>query len=112
MKKTIKKERDLIEKTAKIYQSITRNSMDGFWIVDMKGRFLDVNKAYCHLIGYSRKEMLKMNISDIEVGKKSKSIVSRLKKIMNVGEDRFLTQHRKKNGEIINIEASANYANI
>lgn len=111
MKKTKKRERDLFEETAKIYQSITRNSMDGFWIVDMRGRFLDVNDAYCHLVGYSRKEMLKMNIADIEVKEKSQSIIRRLQKIMNEGEDRFLTQHQKKNGEIMDVEASANYAN-
>ncbi len=111
MKKTRKKERDLLEETAKIYQSITRNSMDGFWIMDMQGRFLDSNDAYCHLVGYSRREMLKMNIADIEVREKSQSIIMRLQKIMDAGEDRFLTQHRKKNGEIIDVEASANYAN-
>lgn len=111
MKNIKKKERDLLEETAKIYQSITRNSMDGFWIVDMQGRFLDVNNAYCQLVGYARKEMLKMNIADIEVKEKSANIIKRLKKIRDVGEDRFATQHRKKNGEIIEVEASANYAN-
>ena len=55
--------------------------------------------------------MLKMNIADIEVREKSQSIIMRLQKIMDAGEDRFLTQHRKKNGEIIDVEASANYAN-
>lgn len=111
MKKTRKKDQDLLEKNAKIYRSIARNSVDGFWIVDMQGHFLDVNDAYCRLIGYSRKEILKMNIADIEVKEKSHSIIKRLKKIMKAGEGRFLAQHRKKNGEIINIEAAANYAN-
>lgn len=109
-KKRKKEEQDLIEKTARIYQSITRDSMDGFWIVDMHGRFLDVNDAYCRLIGYSRKELLKMNISDVEAGEKSKDIAKQLQEIKKAGEDRFLTQHRKKNGQIIDLEASANYA--
>jgi PAS domain S-box-containing protein len=109
MKKNTKEERDLLKETAKIYRSITRNSMDGFWIVDMEGLFLDVNDAYCRLVGYSRKEMLKMSIADIEVKKKYQSIIRRLKKIKNVGEHRFLMQHLKKNGEIIDVEVSANY---
>lgn len=112
MKKTKKKERDLFKETAKIYQSITRNSMDGFWIVDMQGQFLDVNDAYCDLIGYSRKELLKMKISDIEVREKtSQTIITQLKKIKNSGSDRFFIQHRKKSGEIVDVEVSANYAN-
>ncbi len=111
-KKKAGKKRDLFEETAKIYQSITRNSMDGFWIVNMQGQFLDVNDAYCRLTGYSRKELLKMKISDIEVKKKSpRSIIMRLQRIMKAGSGRFFVQHRKKNGEIIDVEATANYAN-
>jgi PAS domain S-box-containing protein len=112
MKKARKKrERNLLEETAKIYQSITRDSMDGFWIVDMQSRFLDVNNAYCRLIGYSRRELLKMKIADIEVWEKPDEIASHLQRIMEKGESRFLTQHRKKDGKIIDVEASANYAN-
>src|SRR5665647_3714456 len=112
MKKTSRKaERDLIEETAKIYHSIAHDSMDGFWIVDMQGQFLDVNDIYCRLIGYSRSELLKMNVSDVKANKKSKDIVKRLKQIKKTGKDRYFTQHRKKNGTIIDVEVSANYAN-
>jgi PAS domain S-box-containing protein len=111
VKKSNKKEHDLLEKTARVYQSITRDSIDGFWIIDMQGRFLDVNDSYCRLVGYSRKELLKMNIAEVEVGGKTKDIARRLKSIKRMGTDRFLTQHREKSGKIIDIEATANYAN-
>lgn len=112
MKKNLKKtEQKLIEETAKIYQSITRDAVDGFWIVDMQGQFLDVNDTYCRLIGYSRKKLLKMNIADIEVNEKPKAVIKHIQKIKNNGKDSFLAKHRKKNGKIINIEVSANYAN-
>ncbi|MFA4817120.1 MAG: PAS domain S-box protein [Parcubacteria group bacterium] len=107
-----KREQELLEKTARIYQSITRDSMDGFLAIDMRGRFLDVNDAYCHLVGYSRSELLKMNISDVKAGKKPKEgIAKNIRRIKKEGESRFLTQHRKKDGKIIDIEASANHAN-
>lgn len=112
MKKRVKnRKRDLIEKTAEIYQSIIRDSMDGFWMVDMKGQFLDVNDTYCRLIGYSRRELLEMNVVDVMVKDTSKDVVKKLKKVKKTGKDRFLTQQRKKNGDLLDVELSANYAN-
>jgi PAS domain S-box-containing protein len=41
--------------------------MDGFYLVDEAGRFLDVNEAYCRMSGYHREEMVTMMIKDLEV---------------------------------------------
>lgn len=112
MKKTDRKgEQNFLEKTATIYQSITRDSMDGFLIVDLQGRLLDVNDSYCSLIGYRREELLKMNIVDVEIGEKSNDIIAHLQAIKKTGDGRFFSKHRKKDGKIIDIEASSNYAN-
>lgn len=101
-------EYDLLEKTAKIYHSIARHSMDSFLILDRQCRFLDVNDVYCKLIGYSRKKILAMNISDVEVGEKN-NIEKYLQKIEKSGNGRFLTSHRKKKGTVIDFEVSASY---
>lgn len=106
-----KGEHELLEKTAKIYKSITRDSMDGFVIIDSKGHFLDVNASYSSLIGYSQSELLKMSLADVEVAKKGDGISKRIQNIIKTGGDRFLIQHKKKDGTIIDIDASANYAN-
>ncbi len=106
-----KLERDLVEETAKIYHAIAHDSMDGFWIVDMRGTLLDVNDVYCRMIGYSRSELLQMNASDIEVKKNQKDRVKQYKQIKKTGTERFFTQHQKKDGTIVDIEITANYAN-
>jgi PAS domain S-box-containing protein len=94
------------------YRTVVRTAMDGFWIVDMQGRFLDVNDAYCRLIGYSRDKLLTMRISDVEAVEKPEETARRIQKIMEVGGDRFETHHKCKDGRIIDIEVSVNYMEV
>jgi PAS domain S-box-containing protein len=94
------------------YRAIIRTAMDGFWMVDMQGRFLDVNDAYCWLIGYSRDELLTMRISDVEGEERPEDTARRIQKIMEVGRDRFETHHKCKDGRIINVEISVNYMEV
>ena len=94
------------------YRTIVSTTMDGFWIVDMQGRFLDVNDAYCRLIGYSRDELLTMSILDVEAVERPEETARRIQMIMEVGGDRFETHHKCKDGRIIDIEVSVNYIEI
>jgi len=91
------------------YRTIVRTAIDGFWLVDMQGHFLDVNDAYCHLTGYSRDELLNMSIPDIEVNEKQDETATRIGKIKEVGQDRFETRHRGKDGKVVDVEISVNY---
>ena len=83
--------------------------MDGFWINDIHGRFLDVNKAYCDLTGYSREELLNMHITDLKVLEKPEETAAHIQKIIELGSDRFVTRHRCKDGKVVDIEVSVNY---
>ena len=91
------------------YRTILRTTMDGFWIVDMEGHFLDVNDAYCRLIGYDRDELLTMRIPDVEAVESPEETTHRIQKIMEGGGDRFETRHRCKDGSTIDVEVSVNY---
>ena len=91
------------------YRNIIQTSIDAFWIVDSAGRFLEVNGAYCDLIGYSRDKLLTMNLQDVEMNENPKEIMQRIEKIKLTGHDRFETRLRRKDGLPIDIEVSANY---
>jgi PAS domain S-box-containing protein len=94
------------EKSELQARDILQTAMDGFWIVDLEGHFLDVNDIACTMLGYTRQEMLKMKIPDIEVAQTPRQVKSRVKKITEKGEDRFESKHRCKNGSIIDVEVS------
>jgi PAS domain S-box-containing protein len=94
------------------YKTIVDTAMDGFWIVDLQGNFLDVNDAYCNLIGYNKDELLNMRISDVEAIENPEDTVRRIKLIMEHGWDRFETRHTRKDGTIVDVEVSTNYLDV
>ena len=94
------------------YRAILHATIDGFWIADMSGRFLEVNDSYCWMTGYCRDELLTMRIQDVEAVERPEETARRIQKIMEVGGDRFETRHRCKDGRIIDIEISVNYMEV
>lgn len=85
---------------------IIESSLDGFWIIDTHGQFLEVNDAYCKMIGYHRNELLNMSIKDVEEIDTPTKIVKYFEQIVNKGGGRFESKHRKKDGSTLNLEAS------
>jgi PAS domain S-box-containing protein len=91
------------------YHTILQTALDGFWVLDLQGHFIDVNEAYCKIIGYSREELLGMTIRDVELLETESETRQRIQKIIGNGYDFFETRHSRKDGQIVDIEASVNY---
>jgi two-component system, cell cycle sensor histidine kinase and response regulator CckA len=90
-------------------KTILRMAMDGFYLVDMEGRILETNDSYCSMIGYSGEELLKMSVKDVEAVETEEVIKKRIRQIVETGYARFETKHKRKDGRVIDIEASVNY---
>lgn len=92
---------------------IVTTALDGFLSVDpSSGRIMDVNDAYCRLVGYMREELLHMAIPDLEAVEKPEEVRAHLDHIIKSGGDRFESQHRTKDGRLIDLEISARYLDI
>ncbi|MGZ8241889.1 MAG: PAS domain S-box protein, partial [Methylobacter sp.] len=81
-------------------------SLDGFWIIDLNGKLVQVNEAYAKMSGYSRDELVNMNISQLEVLEDPEQIQAHIAKVVVQGYDLFETRHRHKDGHAIDIEIS------
>ncbi len=88
---------------------ILQTAMDGFCIVDTKGDFKDVNEAYCRITGYTKDELLSMNVRDIEALETMAETAERLEKIKKSGVERFETCLKCKDGGRVDVEVSVNY---
>ncbi len=51
-----------------LFRALIDQSNDAIEVVDpITGRYLDVNESACQRLGYTRQEMLSMNVSDVEI---------------------------------------------
>lgn len=91
------------------YLTILRTTMDGVWRVDMQGRLLEVNEAYCAMSGYGEQELLAMRVSDLEAVESPLAIAARIQNIRAQGEDRFESRHRRRDGSSFAVEVSIQY---
>lgn len=94
------------------HRIILETALDGFYVLARGGRLLEVNASYCKMVGYTREELLKMSIFDIEAMETPEEIARHGKKLVEQGYDSFETQHRCKDGKRIDVEVSANYIEV
>ncbi len=91
------------------HRTILQTAIDGFFILDAQGRIQEVNDAYCRMTGYSEQELLTMCVADLEASESKEEAASHIQKIMARGQDRFESRQRRKDGEIIDVEVSAQF---
>ncbi|HKJ84076.1 MAG TPA: PAS domain S-box protein [Mariprofundaceae bacterium] len=103
---------DRVRERDVMYRAVFETTMDGFWVVDMEGRFLEVNDAYVAMSGYSREELLDMRIADVEARESTAETSAHLEKLMIDGHDRFESLHRRKSGEVWPVEIVSSFWDI
>lgn len=94
------------------HRTILQTAMDGFWLLNLDGEILEVNAAYCRMSGYSQAELLTMRIPDLEGAEQSEETAAHIQKILEKGEDRFESRHRRKDGSEFHVEVSVQYQPI
>ena len=90
-------------------RAILQTAMDGFWLADTQGGLLEVNETYCRMSGYTAQELLTMRVNDLEAVEAPDDTVARTQRIIEQGENRFESRHRRKNGSVFDTEVSAQY---
>lgn len=86
--------------------AVLQTAFDGYWLVDLEGRLLDVNESAALMLGYTREAMIGLCVKDIDVVDTPADICARVERMLKSGGERFESKHRKQSGEIIDIEAS------
>jgi len=98
-----------LKESEELNRIILETAMEGYWQMDMKGNITEVNESYCRMSGYSKEELLKMKVSDVEAIETTVEISNRIKEIKKTGEHRFESRHKRKDGTYIDVEISTQY---
>jgi PAS domain S-box-containing protein len=92
------------KKTERRYSTILKTIQSGFWIFDKEGKLLEVNDAYCKMSGYSREELLKMRISDVEAAETSAEVLRHIESVHQKGYEQFESRHRRRDGSVFDVD--------
>ena len=91
----------------KQYQTIIQTAIDGFVMLDEQGRLMDVNEAYCRMVGYTREELLHMNVSDLDIKDiRLGEMVQFFRSVAQTGSHYLETRHRHKTGRLVDVQIS------
>ncbi len=94
------------------WHNILKTALNGFWITDARGNFLEVNDACCRILGYPRAELLSMAIADVEAVEGPLGVFRRIEVLQEKKTDHFISRHRRKDGTIVDVEVNASYHDI
>jgi PAS domain S-box-containing protein len=97
-----------VNASEKRFRTIIEQATDAMYLADFKGNILDVNSQSCKMLGYTRTELLNMNLADIDlVLAEPDKIDEYLQKIVHGETFLFESVQRHKNGSTMPVEISS-----
>lgn len=90
----------------KLNQILLETTSDGYILADTRGHIRDVNPAYCRMVDFTRDELLKMTIEELENNLSKEEIEMVIREVSETGNARFHTKHRNKSGQSVILESS------
>ena len=93
---------------AEVAQHAIDTASDGVYWIDFAGRFVYVNDAACHLLGYTREELLTMIVSDIDPNYPPEALPEQWARVRRGRSIVMESLHKTKSGRIYPVELSIN----
>lgn len=104
---------EALRKSEAQYRLLFESNPQPMWVYDLTTlRFLAVNDAAVSHYGYSRPEFLDMSIMDIRPGDDVDLLRAYIAAGNSENDQAGEWRHRKKNGEMINVEITSNHVNF
>ncbi|WP_407356057.1 PAS domain-containing sensor histidine kinase [Methanolobus sp. WCC5] len=89
-----------LQESEKKYRTYVNTSPQPVFVMDFAGNYVDVNPAACKISGYSRKELLKMNLGDLYIPGEEEIYLKTIKKLQFEGHISEEFPFVKKDGTV------------
>lgn len=108
-----KQAEEALRESEERYRTFFDQEPDGVVILDTKNtRLIEFNDQACRQLGYSREELARLQLSDIEAKESTEEIQIRIQTVLSKGYDEFETLQRTKHGEIRQVYVIARVVEI
>jgi diguanylate cyclase (GGDEF)-like protein/PAS domain S-box-containing protein len=94
---------DKIAGDGQFFRFVVDNAVDGFFIIDEKRRFIEVNEALCRMMGYPRGEMLGKTPLDFVAAESRAELVAQMQQIESTKHRHYRVLGQRKDGSIFPI---------
>ncbi len=84
-------------------QTLMQNSMEGIHIMDVDGNVLEVNDAFCRMLGYTRDEALRLNVRDWDNQFSAEELGARFRAFIG-NSGMFEIVCRRRDGSLLEVE--------
>jgi PAS domain S-box-containing protein len=105
--------RQALNTSEKKFRKIIEQATDAMYISDLEGNIMDTNQQACKRMNYTREELLKLNITDLDAQTNESEKMKEIFEQINENESfTFESVHRRKNGETFPVEINSSLIDI
>jgi len=99
--------RIVLKRQSEKNEALLRNASDGIHILDTEGNLLEASDSFCRMLGYSREEMVGMNVAQWNAQLGTGELRAHVQgQFARKDRSLFETRHRRKDGSCFDVEVS------
>jgi two-component system, cell cycle sensor histidine kinase and response regulator CckA len=104
-----KRERERLADSEERFRLAFHNAVTGMLLVDSDGRFIEVNKPMCDMLGYSRDELLQLRRGDLSHPDESDDTIEQARRLFEgeIDSVRLARKLMHKDGHVVWVELGA-----
>lgn len=102
----LKQVEDALSRSEERYRTLIEQASDGIFLANSEGDYIDVNPSGCAMLGYTRVELLQMNIRDLFYSDADEKYAAALRRLQSGRETLMEHKLKRKDGSPLLVEIS------